>query len=372
MCQTLFDVLERADHRPIQSRESLFTHYNRRAGEEFESARSILEDWLTLVADNDAKRDLVRRFRSGNNEQFHSVIFELYLMNRFIEEGYEVEVHPTTESAQETTPDFLVRSALGEEFYLEATVILNACGLESNPIIDHFILDLDARAHSDFLIDLDYSGEPTQTPSSARAAREIHRWLDTLDRAQCRQILSDDVEALPRMKWEDRGLLLDVVAIPRPSRIADTANDRLIGIGSLEGGVLDTRTSVFRKLNSKASHYGALEKPLIIAVHTIELYDRDNEDNLDILFGTLTTNMRSGRVFRSNDGFWSNRNGRLTKAGVTGVWMVNRLNIHTLNQVNSLLCLCPQPDQLPPRSLLNYNHCIVIDGVIQQRGEIML
>lgn len=365
----LFDDYERTDCRPLLPRESIYALYNRGASEEISASRSLIERWFKNFPNECEREELKARFQSGDNENFYSVVFELYLATQLINQGFQLDIHPNLPNDSERRPDFLVTDHLGEQFYIEASVIMNASGLPTNQQIEDFLLELDQRPHPNFMIGISYEGEPAVTPSAVQAANYIHRWLDNLNFEVCEETLRTAPESLPRTEWEDRGLTIKVEALPIRQNQEDIRENRLIGMGSMQGGVLDRKTSLIRKLGKKSKRYGELDKPFIIAVQTIDIPGRIEGDNVDTLYGTLTMRAWDRSVYRANDGFWQLREQQLSKRGVSGVWIVDRLNLHALENVQSMRYLCPDPTHPVPHSFLHYRHAVLNEDQVEYHGE---
>lgn len=366
----LFDDYERNDSRSLLPRESRYMLYNRSASEEIAASRLLINEWFRNFPDECELEELKARFQSGEDEHFYSVIFELYLANQLINQGFQLDIHPELPNNSERRPDFLVTDQQGEQFYIEASVVLNASGLPTNQQIEDFLLELDQRSHPSFMIGLSYEGEPIAPPSAVRAANHIHRWLDTLNFEDCEEILRTTPEDLPRIEWEDRGLVIKVEALPIRQNQDNVDESRLIGMGSMQGGVLDRKKSLLRKLGKKAKKYGELDKPFVIAVQTIDLPGRIEDDNVDALYGTTTVRAWDRSVYHANDGFWQLREQQLSKKGVSGVWIIDGLNLNDMDRVKSMRYLCPDPNNPLPQSFVSYRHAWLNEGQIEYQGKL--
>jgi len=89
---TLFDDIERWDHRHKRQTQSSFHFLNTSAWPASHNMRAALEQWFEDYPDDD-KNDLRARFRK-RDDNHESAFFELFLYEVFRRLGLTPEVHP--------------------------------------------------------------------------------------------------------------------------------------------------------------------------------------------------------------------------------------------------------------------------------------
>ncbi len=107
----------RIDSRPPGPKETAFAYLDRRAGAQADDARGRIEDWLARYPEQEA---LAARLRSPLGDQHHSAFFELLLHERLLALGHRIVAIEPKLAHTWKSPDFLVESAEGHRFYLEA------------------------------------------------------------------------------------------------------------------------------------------------------------------------------------------------------------------------------------------------------------
>ena len=112
---TLFDDIERWDHRLASRRESAFPFLNRSAWPACHNMRSTLDRWFAEYPD-DAKKDLRARFRKSDHNH-DSAFFELFLHEVFQQLGLTPTVHPEPSTGR-GRPDFAITSRTGSTTYV--------------------------------------------------------------------------------------------------------------------------------------------------------------------------------------------------------------------------------------------------------------
>ena len=101
----MFSQRSRTDASPRRHSESTFAHLDRRAGDEFDRIRELIQAWLQRVP-TESRHDCQRRMRSGKDDAFDAAFVELYTHEILHRTGYEVELHPRLSSSTHR-PDFI-------------------------------------------------------------------------------------------------------------------------------------------------------------------------------------------------------------------------------------------------------------------------
>jgi hypothetical protein len=116
---SIFDDITRDDGGPPQQGEGLFTYLNRSNRPEAVRVRNLVDDWLSRypIEHHDA---LVSRFRSNIDDQHRAAFFELFLHQFILRRGHKVIAIEPKLAHTTKSPDFLLKSADGSRYYLEA------------------------------------------------------------------------------------------------------------------------------------------------------------------------------------------------------------------------------------------------------------
>lgn len=96
-----------------------YERLNESAGNRWNNIRELLEYWFNHFPDGEDKKDLRERFKSTDDRQHLSALFELYLHEVFYKLGHEIEPHPELKGCN-NNPDFKISSD-DSFFFLEAT-----------------------------------------------------------------------------------------------------------------------------------------------------------------------------------------------------------------------------------------------------------
>jgi hypothetical protein len=89
----IFDAMQRTYAGPASHSEGRFSYYNRSARPGVETIRAALQDWFERYP-QEHQSELRARFRSGNDRNFDSSFFELFLHEMLLRLKCTVEVHP--------------------------------------------------------------------------------------------------------------------------------------------------------------------------------------------------------------------------------------------------------------------------------------
>jgi hypothetical protein len=113
----VFDNMTRSDLDPRDHGESQFGYLNRSARPQFETARRRVDEWFSRLCPG-LKDGVFQRLRSGDDQEFDSGFWELYLHELFARLGYKITCEPTLPNGRKV--DFLLRRD-GAAICLEAT-----------------------------------------------------------------------------------------------------------------------------------------------------------------------------------------------------------------------------------------------------------
>lgn len=339
----LFDELDRTDSRPATHLETSFQFLNRGAAGYWAQVRDLMQAWLDQVADKDYA-DLRGRLRADDAAS-HSASLELYLHELFRRASYRVTIHPSVPTGSKR-PDFLVEGH-GHAFYLEATMPGPHKDAHGRSQRRAALLDSIQRCHSpDFFLSLDHLVVGPRPAPARRIRREIEQWLTGLDP----DTVTYDLDRREEYRWAADGWEVTFSAIPVSSEHRGKSDHRPIGVyadGEVE--VIDDAPTIRAALDRKATAYGDLDHPLVIAVGTY-IWDHDRWHSTNALYGraaitwwkdadgkSQTASIRQPDGFYGIPGRWENR-------GVAAVLHVNQFQPQHLQRAD--LTLWPHPGAL--------------------------
>lgn len=111
------------------SSKAMFTYLDESSHSKAEYLRKLLNrffETFNLNSTPEETKEIYQRIKS-NNDEFHSAFFELMIHFILINQGYELEIHPTLDNCSKK-PDFLVKHKNGENFYLELVTVQDVSG----------------------------------------------------------------------------------------------------------------------------------------------------------------------------------------------------------------------------------------------------
>jgi hypothetical protein len=302
----LFDDLPRTYEFPGGYSEPSFEYLNRCANEPISKIREVLDDWFSRYPKSD-QDELRKRFRSKKEHNHASALFELWLHEVLLRLGCRVEIHPALHHTTRK-PDFLVKSPTGLDFYLEAIHTAGASDDESNAQarLNTLYDSLNYLKSPNFFISIDADGLP-RTPVPGR---EIKRFLER-ELARLRPELIDHfvdsrrLDLLPHWKFQHDGLRITCSAFPKPPELRGLPGIRTLGIKTF-GGIIDSEGPVKHAIIKKASSYGVLDLPLVVAVNATDVF-LSERDVLHALYGSFHS-WPEPELLNDERGVWGNVN----------------------------------------------------------------
>jgi len=264
----LFDDKVRTDPEPGYARERTYAFLDRVDDPVFAAVRELLNAWVGRFAslhDDAAISDLVGRLRSKEDIAFYAAFWELYLHELFVRLGFNIEVHP--ESGKDTRPDFrLTRD--GREIYLEAVMPNPRAGRSKESKGSRTVIEyIDAAFDPDFSVSLRFVAGSGSVPSKKEVVRVVQAWL-------ANQTWNDPAEAgldprspHPETELGVREWVIGVRAWPRPpDRRGDRKFPTIVTYPGMSGFPAAVSAGIRPVLDEKASKYGDLEAPYLLAV----------------------------------------------------------------------------------------------------------
>lgn len=288
----------------------------------------VMETWFDSFPDLE-KDQLHRRLSSRNDAVFHSAFFELYLFTLLRKRGFVVEL-PRSETQGQKTEDF--RAFLNERlaFRLEAKFVGKE---EHHAWQDSFQEEIERsldEAHVEgvwFEVDLD--GTFVGQPSPRRVRDSFESWF----KKEKNGILKGMEEkippsSLPRFQISETGVKITISPLfTKPESTSDCGPVVLWASG---GRWMQTDEKLRKALRRKASRYGEMEVPFIVALSMWE--NADERDIWNALFGDEVFSIGVGPKgpvgkpvpSRKPNGFWLGPHGPQNRR-VSAILLVDEL-----------------------------------------------
>lgn len=282
----LFDPgLERTDFGPAKYVEPQFAYLNRSARAEAGHIRALLSSWFAHYPDPH-KAELAARFQSPDSVHHYSAFFELYLHELLRLAGYIIEVHPAV-PASDRRPDFRVSRAGELSFYLEAIVAMNKSAeeLAAESRLSQVMDAVNEVRTPNFFVGLDMHGPPPTPVPGRRLRAAVEQFLNGLDPDEMAAVLrSGGLSALPRGTFEHEGWKIEFYPLARSPKARGDMSLRPLGVHGPAFAWVDDRTALREAIVKKASRYGDLSEPYMVAVNAIDQH-LDFIDVMEALFG---------------------------------------------------------------------------------------
>lgn len=273
--------------------ESCHAFFDRVEGEYWDEVRQVADEFLNRVP-RPAHRDIVGRWRSGNDAAATSAWWEVYLHEWLVRSGFTVQLHEV--QANGRAPDFRAdRDDL--TIYVEAT----GAGISG-----------EQRAKGNRRNDLLKQLNQVKTDKYVLWVRRLDDGTTPIRfsgwRQKAEEWLADGLESPPDpLVLTEGDWMAELVAFPRKGPVDSRLGPRSIGIYPMEGGVRDDVQFARRLLQSKRRAYGTLDAPLVIAVWVHGMFHRPDEWRA-ALFGSIVSSygpdgLLEG-VHQEYDGLW--------------------------------------------------------------------
>lgn len=335
----LFTPQERDYLGPSEIGESLFDWVDRSARLQVEQGRFALEKWYKDFPEK--HRDTLRsRIHSGDDQNFESAMFELFLHQLFSRLGFEVDVEPVL--AGGSRPDFLLQAEGKPLCYVEATTDRgladrNRSTEDARRIMTEMQQHVTVPGFSLLVTKVDRG---KQHPSPRRLGRQVNDWLKGLDHAAV-VVSRDSHSALPEFELCDArsGWCIDMQAVPLKDPTAVPA--RLVGAlstGAFSLSPMEMRSVISRKMRQHAT----TALPVLVAISFLDFASRPDEDDLlEVQLGELqyVVPIQSNediRVRRKPNGLWTSTNGTTRRRGL-GILSVMDCYVWSLPKVRATL-----------------------------------
>lgn len=325
----LFPDAPRSDPRSKRAHESEYKFFQRVADPAYGRIRDLLNQWFdrfTALQDAEAVADLRQRFRAKQRGQFLSAFWELYLHELFARLGYQPEVHPTVARGG-NRPDFLMTRD-SARFYLEAVMPTPGYSQSGNqPASVETVTEyINEAFRPKFWLRLVHVIPGSSVPKKTAVKNAVGDWLDTLDwNTLWKGDLQSSVHPETELHIGD-GWQIKLVALPLdPSLHRDEPGVMIFsypgGIGYPDG----LGQAVLPHLTEKATKYGALDAPLMLAMWVQDAMANPETAPLALFGGWFSLDdgvQRTGLDLRADrSGLWTPR--AKTRGRACGVLAAN-------------------------------------------------
>jgi len=355
----LFDDIIRAEQDFMMYSEPRFRYLNRSARPEIAVIRKVLEDWFSRFPP-DGMSELRKRFQSTDDPNHLSAFFELFLNEILLRLGCKVSVHPRVSSSSMRAPDFFVESPSGGCFYLEAVLATDesredsAAKARMNMVYDK-LNEIDSPV---FFIGMELRGLPKNQPCAKDIRSFVQKCLATINPDEIKELeITRGQEALPRWIYEGEGWKIEFFPILKSRKERGRAGVRPFAVHLQGFSQVDPRLSIRDAIIKKASRYGDLDLPYVVAVNALSMYvERTNimealfgqEPPFSIVDGIKDSQPEWERKERILDGAWTEKS-RPRYKGVSAVLIAKRVTYS--NVVNALVRLYHNPWASRPYNL---------------------
>jgi hypothetical protein len=339
----LFDQVQRDSKAPRGHVEPYFSYLNRSARPSSEKMRAVLEDWFSRYP-SEAKNELRTRFRSLDNIQHQSAFFELYLHELLLKLGYTVKVHPDL-GGRPTHPEFLVFLKGEPVFYLEGTLASGPKEENATEKRENQVYETIDKIHSpNFFLKINVRGSPNTPPPGKKWSLALEKWLATLDPNELEQRMkANDFGVLPSKTLNHDGWNVTFQAIPKSPKARGKSGIRPIGMRFFGFEECKEDEYIRNAIKEKATKYGNLNIPYIIAINVLSLFSNDDLMILDALLGDegiTSYHMPDGsfvdKLTREPNGAFLGPQGP-QNTRVSGIIICSNLYIRNITKVNPVL-----------------------------------
>jgi hypothetical protein len=313
--ESVFADIARTESGPKRRSEGIFTYLNRSADEHAARVRALIDRWYADFS-TEGKHEVRQRLQLGGTRGFESAFHELLLSATANALGCVVAIHPHLGDTAKR-PDFTVESTVHGTSFLEAVLATGqsdfAAAAEQR---EHTLLDaLDDLECPEYFVAVEVIQRSGQPGSGKRLRRFVSEQFDGLNLREVRRGLEKSgMETLPRFSYAEDGWIIELRACPKSPSAMDDPVDRAVGIEMTGMHRIDPATPLRKALKRKASRYGELGEPFIIAVNALDIFANDVSFR-EALLGTeciQVTHTAEGvhtAEARNPDGLWRNTSG---------------------------------------------------------------
>lgn len=335
---SVFEGIEPDLDGPMAPDETDFGYLSRSTRPEAARVRELIESWVSRYPE-EHRPAMVARLRLRIDDAHQSAFFELALHELLLVTGHViVAIEPKLEHTT-YSPDFLVQAPDGTRFYLEAVVATakSAQAVAADKRLNVAIAVIERVECPAHFLDLHVEGKPTQPIRGRQLRGALAAWIADLPD-------SDEANLAPPFVYEAFGAKFTITAFHRNHRAEP--GERAIGAQWMEPYWGTPGDGIRESLNKKASKYGELDAPYVIAVNATGEYQKE-VDAIDAAFGSecmvVTAKADGGfdeRWDRNPDGVWWGKDGP-RNTGLSAVLSTERVSPWTIELRRARLIRSP-------------------------------
>jgi hypothetical protein len=247
----------------------VFACLERRGGHEYDAIRANIESWLQAYP-VESLSELLGRFRTDEDWQFHSAFLELYVHELLRRLSHKVTTHPRLPNTPKQ-PDFLATAA-DCAAYIECVVVSETSAEErgSQKRLGSLYDAIDKLNSPDFFLALHTEGSPGTPVSGKNWRRKIQDWINSLNYDQIADLGQQGrFEELPSIELCHDGLLVRVEPIAKKGDARGKPSARPIGALAGDAVWVTSRIAIAEALREKATRYGQLHAPYVVFVNCL-------------------------------------------------------------------------------------------------------
>lgn len=353
---SVFDDIDRDLVGGARGLISHFDYLNTSNRTEAAQVRALVDDLLTRYP-IEHREDMRKRLRSIDDIGHLGAFFELAMHELLIRAGCRIVAVEPAVAGTKKVPDFLVETQTSARFYLEATLATGRSQADASAQkrLDQALKTIDAVPSPEFFLHLSTSGMPTAPITGKRLKAQLAGWLSALNYETVAAAWKANEAGVPVFEYREHGARFRISPVPR-QRSRGITSSRAIGSRMLPGGLVQPQAPIRDAVVGKATRYGELDLPYIIAVNAMGDY-ADAESAIDALFRSpavafIDTGSRyEHRDTRAPDGAWMGRGGPVNTR-VSAVLSTEKLTGWSVGQKRVRMLENPWAQKpLPPISL---------------------
>ena len=302
----LFDDIERSDLRSRFNAEPHFAYLNASGRRSTSRVRALVDTWYENMP-KDVKKDLRNRFRSSDDIVHLGAFTELYCATLLKRHALGVQAHTLSPKGKKL--DFLATKDARPAFVLECVTAGDSdVEVWENKLIRNFYDAVNRLQHADFFVIAQFIQAGNRPPSGRRARDFLQPLLASVDWQSLWTALSSGNEgSIPQWVWQYDGWQIHFRPIPKAPELRGIADINMVGIQMDRVRLSQPGKAWLDPLLRKASRYGKLDLPYVIAINGVGMFHR-NQNIVDALFGQHAVNidLRTGRATptRHPNGLW--------------------------------------------------------------------
>jgi len=324
---SLFSECARDRPGPSPYGESEYHYLDRSARAYAAEVRRTLDGWFCELPEH-ARASIRTKFASPKTPVHRGGLLELYLHETFRRLRLETDLDVGREDPARRRPDFLLEPH-GDRTWVEATAVLGAdvfAAAERGRVQQLYDLLNRCRDKRFFLlVVVEKAGGATL--GRKQVLDPVERWLAGLDPAELRRAI--DQEAYPpECRLTPDGWVITIEATPVRQDMPLTDDERVVG-SAVEGfAELEDAGPLRRNLKRKATHYGELDAPYVIAALCVGTFVTDHDIEKALLGDTSYVWDPRQRLLtgvRQPNGLW-HRPGKPVNTRVSAVVTIPQLS----------------------------------------------